>query len=147
MQASHEQRRRFAAAYLRTMSPHRAALAAGLQDGAEALGDKSVEKLLEKMREEWNGQIRREDAIRRLCELAFGRANDAVKLALQPGRDPSGLDLAAVSELKTKPDGTVEVKFIDRVKALEVLCHLLSENGDGAVELFRALAEAGEELP
>ena len=59
--------------------------------------------------------------------------------------DMSRDDLAAVAELKTRGDGTIEVKFIDRVRALEALCELLSDNGDGALELFRALEDAGEE--
>ncbi len=145
MEASQEQRRRFSAAYLRTMDPWQAAREAGLKDGLRALRDKGVEQLLEQGRADLSGQIRREDAVRRLCELAYGRANDAVRLALDRSCDPAKLDLAAVAELKTRGDGTIEVKFIDRVRALEALCELLSDNGDGALELFRALEDAGEE--
>lgn len=144
MDAPQAQKRRFAAAYLRTMDPWRAAEEAGLRDGTAALGDRNVQKLLDQMRGDLNGQIRREDAVRRLCELAFGRANDTVRLALDRETGIENLDLAAVSELKTKGDGTIEVKFIDRIRALEALCGLLEQETDGAAELLCALREAGE---
>ena len=98
------------------------------------------------MRSDAAGQLRRDDAVRRLAQLAFGRANDAVKLALRAGgTDPDQLDLSAVAEFKVTDKG-VEVKLVDRVRALETLCSLLeSGEGHGAEELYRALAEAAEE--
>lgn len=145
MNAPQAQKRKFAAAYLRTMDPWRAAAEAGLTDGTAALRDRDVRKLLDRMREDMNSQICREDAVRRLCELAFGRANDTVRLALDRETDIEKLDLAAAAELKTKGDGTIEVKFIDRVRALEALCSLLDQEADGAAELLHALREAGAE--
>lgn len=146
MEGSYEQKRRFCAAYLRTMDPVRAAREAGLRDGIAALEEPVVQRQLARMRRVTEGQILREDAVRRLCELAFGRANDAVALAMEPGRRVEELDLAAVAEWRSKADGTVEIKFIDRVKALEALCNQLeSGEGDGAEKLFRALEEAGAE--
>ena len=93
-------------------------------------------------------RIRVEDALRRLTELAFGRANDAVALALSPERerlDVQGLDLSAVSEFKVTEKGAVEIRFLDRIKALEALCLLLERQADeeGAEDLIRALR--GEE--
>ena len=35
-----------------------------------------------------SGKIRREDVTRRLAELAFGKANDCVRLALEDGLEP-----------------------------------------------------------
>ena len=90
----------------------------------------------------------REDALRRLAQLAFGRANDAVRLALNPREvDPGELDLSAVAELKVTDKGGVEVKLVDRVRALETLCGLLGESGNGgAEELYRALEDAAGQL-
>ena len=92
-----EQRNRkrdFCAAYLRTMDPEQAAEAAGREDGFATLALKSVRRRLEKMRGAAAGELRREDALRRLAQLAFGRANDAARLALAPREvDPGGLDL------------------------------------------------------
>ena len=91
------------------------------------------------------GELRREDALRRLAQLAFGRANDAVRLALSPREvDPGGLDLSAVSEFKITDKGGVEVKLVER--ALEALWGLLEESGGGAGELYQALEDAAGRL-
>jgi Terminase small subunit. len=145
-----EQRRLFCRAFLQTMNPERAAAAARVKDGYVMLRDRTVQTRLEEMREAVGAQILREDAIRRLCELAFGRANDAVRLALsreEAGVEMEKLDLSAVAEFKATDKGGVEIKFIDRVRALEVLCGLLSGNSGntGANEFFQALEEAGEQ--
>ena len=102
-----------------------------------------MQERLEKMRTDAASQLRREDVLRRLAQLAFGRANDAVRLALRPGEvDPEGLDLSAVAEFKVTDKGGVEVKLADRVRALETLCSLLDDGGGrGAEALYRALAE------
>ena len=136
----------FCRAYLRTMDPERAAAERGHRDGFALLARKRIQERLEKMRSDAAGQLRRDDAVRRLAQLAFGRANDAVKLALHAGgTDPDQLDLSAVAEFKVTDKG-VEVKLVDRVRALETLCSLLeSGEGHGAEELYRALAEAAEE--
>ena len=137
----------FCRAYLRTMDPERAAAESGCRNGFSMLRRRTVRERLERMREAAAGQLRREDVLRRLAELAFGRANDGAGLALRPGEtDPEGLDLSAVSELKVTDKG-VEVKFVDRVRALETLYGLLENDGGGAAELYRALTEAagGEE--
>ena len=132
----------FCRAFLRTMDPERAATESGHTDGFALLGSKAVQNRLEKMRTNAAGQLRREDAVRRLAQLAFGRANDAARLALQCGAgDPDKLDLSAVSEIKVTDKGGVEIKLVDRVRALEALCGLL-ETGGGAQELYQALAEA-----
>lgn len=140
--------RNFCAAYLRTMDPERAAEAAGCEDGFAALGWKSARRRLDKMRGAAAGQLRREDALRRLAQLAFGRANDAARLALSTREvDPGALDLSAVAELKVTDKGGVEVKLVDRVRALETLWGLLGESGGGgAEELYRALEDAAGQL-
>lgn len=142
-----DQVKRFCGAYLRTMDPERAAEAAGCEDGFAMLGRKSARARLERMRSAASGEPRREDALRRLAQLAFGRANDAVRLALKPGEaDPAALDLSAVSEFKVTDKG-VEVKLVDRVRALETLCALLENGGGGgAEELYRALEDAAGQM-
>lgn len=129
------------------MDPERAAEETGRRDGFALLERKATQERLDRMRAGAAGQIRREDAVRRLAQLAFGRANDAVRLALRPGEaDPETLDLSAVAEFKVTDKG-VEVKLVDRVRALETLCSLLeSGEGGGAEELCRALEEAAGQL-
>ena len=58
--------------------------------------------------------MRREDVVRRLAELAFGKANDCVRLALEDHPKVGRLDLSLLSEVKRNEKGTVEIKLIDR---------------------------------
>lgn len=137
----------FCRVYLRTMDPERAARAAGRQNGFSLLGKQATQSALEEMRANAAAQIRREDVIRRLAQLAFGGAEDALRLALEPKVDDlAGLDLSAVAEFKVTDKG-VEMKMVDRVRALECLYHLLETGDDGgAEELYRALEDAAEQM-
>ena len=74
-----------------------------------------------------SGDIRRQDVIRRLAELAFGKVNDCVKLALEENLCLDALDLSLLSEVKRNEKGTVEIKLIDRLRALEQLAQTAGE--------------------
>ena len=90
----------------------------------------------------------RERVIQRLYEMALGRANDAVKLAYLPDvseEELKKLDLGAVAEFRRSNLGSVEVKFIDRVKALQALAGLLESEGGAAEEFLLAMASAETE--
>jgi len=137
----------FCRAFLRTMDPERAGTEAACGDGFSQLGRQSVQERLEKLRGDLAGQIRREDAVRRLAQLAFADAGDVMKLALNPGGvDPAELDLSAVAEFKVTEKG-VEIKLVDRVRALATLCELLESGGSGgAEELYQALEDAAGQM-
>ena len=92
-----------------------------------------------------SGQVSREDVVRRLAELAFGRANDCVKLVLEEGTSLDKLDLSLLSEVKRNDKGTVEVRLIDRLRALEQLQLLASENGSDVEAFLMALQGEGRE--
>ena len=148
MEKKETQRQRdFCRAYLRTMDPERAAGESGCGDGFAMLATKAVRERLEKMRTAAADQICREDVLRRLAQLAFDSAGGAARLALRRGEDdPGTLDLSAVAELKVTDKG-VEVKLIDRVRALETLWNLLESGGDGgAEELCRALEDIAGQM-
>ena len=133
---------RFCRAYLRTMDPEQAAAEIGRRDGYALLGKRSTQQKLDRMRSDAALQLKREDVLRQLSRLAFGRVDDAVRLALHRGEtEPEGLELSAVSELRVTEKG-VEVKLVDRVRALETLWKLL-EGGEAPEKdpLYRALAE------
>ena len=69
----------------------------------------------------------REQLLEQMRALACARVNDAVKLAYLPEekRESIGrLDLAALTEFRRSGAGTVELKFTDRMKALERLLEL-----------------------
>ncbi len=142
---------RFCRAYLRTMDPERAAAEIGRKDGYAMLGKKATQQKLERMRSDAAAQLKREDVLRQLARLAFGRVDDAVRLALR--REEAGLerlDLTAISELRVTEKG-VEVKMADRVRALETLWKLLETGEESAQSdpLYQALAalsgETGDE--
>lgn len=89
------------------------------------------------------GEIRRQDVTRRLAELAFGKANDCVKLALEEDLSLDELDLSLLSEVKRNDKGTVEIKLIDRLRALEQLAQTAGEEKTD-VDAFLQALQGGE---
>ncbi len=78
--------------------------------------------------------------------LAFGSIADAVRLCLgQLDGDVDSLDLFCVSELKCTEKG-VEVKFFDRIKALERLGEVSNGGSDTALPFYRALEQGARAL-
>lgn len=90
-----------------------------------------------------SGKITREDIARRLGELAFGRANDCVKLALEDNPEPDKLDLSLLTEIRRNEKGTVEIRLVDRLRALEQLCQLAQDAGSD-LESFLTALQGGE---
>ena len=90
------------------------------------------------------GQIQRRDVTRRLAELAFGKANDCVRLALEDDPLLDKLDLSLLSEVKRNDKGTVEIKLIDRLRALEQLA-LVAEEENSDLEAFLQALQGGSE--
>ncbi len=86
-----------------------------------------------------SGQLTREDVVRRLAELAYGKANDCVKLILEGPGELDGLDLSLLSELKRNDKGTVEIKLVDRLQALEQLAQLAQDGGDDLESFLKAM--------
>ena len=91
-----------------------------------------------------SGKISRQDVTRRLAELAFGKANDCVRLALEDDPELSRLDLSLLSEVKRNDKGTVEIKLIDRLRALEQLAEVADEGSEELNSFLSALQGGGE---
>ena len=103
---------------------------------------KEAEKALrERIR---NGKVSRADVTRRLAELAFGKANDCVRLALEDDPSLDKLDLSLLSEVKRNDKGTVEIKLIDRLRALEQLAQVAEEEKSELESFLEALGVGGE---
>ena len=90
----------------------------------------------------------RERLLRKMEQVASCRVNDAVKLAFLEGEWPEqidGMDLTALIELKRSGNGTVEMKFVNRVAVLERLLEL-TDGGENekAEAFFRALEQTAE---
>ena len=93
-------------------------------------GEKALQKRIR------SGKVSRQDVTRRLAELAFGRPNDCVRLVLEEAPDLKELDLSLLSEVKRNEKGTVEIRLVDRLRALEQLALVAKEeNGDLAAFL------------
>ena len=86
-----------------------------------------------------SGEVRRQDVTRRLAELAFGKANDCVRLALEDEPRLDKLDLSLLSEVKRNDKGTVEIKLIDRLRALEQLAEVAEEEKSDMDAFLQAL--------
>lgn len=89
-----------------------------------------------------SGEVDRKDVNRRLAELAFGRANDCVKLVLQEHSDLDALDLSLLQEVKRNEKGTVEIHLVDRLEILQQLERSLQGDTGSAEAFLRSLQEA-----
>lgn len=134
----------FAAAYLRTMDPELAAQTIGASDALAVLGCEEVTEQLARRRATLKRQLLPEDVARKLAALAFGRCNDCVKLVIEDAPAIDRLDLSLLSEIKRNEKGTVEIKLIDRLAALEQLAAMLSTDEDSAASFLNALGAASE---
>ena len=92
-----------------------------------------------------SGKIRRQDVVRRMAELAFGKANDCVRLVLEDEPTVDKLDLSLLSEVKRNDKGTVEIKLIDRLQALEQLATVADGEQTDMDDFLKALQGGGEE--
>ena len=133
-------------------NPEEAAVKAGypkstaLADAADCLNDENCRNLITALSRVISDESPAKVGLRR---LAFGSSRDAVTLAFSeeaPTQDSiSDLDLFNVSEIKRVKGGGVEIKFFDRLKALEKLYELETEqysreNAEGLLEALAASA-------
>ena len=102
-------------------------------------GDKGLKKRIKA------GTLNREDVARRLAELAFGKANDCVRLVLGEDVQLEGLDLSLLTELKRNDKGTLEIRLVDRLKALEMLAQFAEKDGTDLESFLQAMQGSGAE--
>lgn len=118
----------FCCCFLKTGNAQRAAELAGFGGDTRAVGDKLLqrENVLKEIEHIATGQQRLLNGLATTgyIRLAFGSISDAVSLLYmdKPSREElEKMDLFLVSEIKHPKDGAVEIKFFDRLKALEKL--------------------------
>ncbi|MDE5860821.1 MAG: terminase small subunit [Ruminococcus sp.] len=123
-----------------------------LQNGIKLLESEKCRNIISRIR---NAVAGNNDVPTGLKRLAFGNCTDAVYLVFADELPPpdviSRLDIFNVSEIKRIKGGGVEIKFFDRLKALEKLFELENTFSDTnkATDLIKALADSstdGEEL-
>lgn len=109
--------------------------------GLKLLCRPQINERIEAFSEHFRRSAEAADGLRR---IAFGSVADAVKLILSPevAAEADELDLFMISEIKLPKSGGIELKFFDRIKALEALGSVsdsVSENG--AVPFINAIIE------
>lgn len=85
-----------------------------------------------------------------LCELAFGSISDAVSLLYLSEEEivdklPK-LKLMNVSEIKRPKGGGMEIKFFDRIKAMEKLIDKEQATQDTGLSFYQALERSTENI-
>lgn len=90
-------------------------------------------------RREIEGELRR---------MIRGRNNDAIKLICMNGEMPDigKLDLKSVTEFKRSEKGCFEVKFVDRLKALELLERISGQSSGDELGHFMEELREGETI-
>lgn len=109
------------------------------KSGMKLLSKESVLNEIEAIGEKMKRTAEAADGFRR---LAFGSVADAVKLVLgqEQVTDTESLDLFMVSEIKLSKSGGIEIKFFDRIKALEALASISESSvGDGSAQFIDAI--------
>ena len=139
--------------YLLSGNPREAAARAGYRLMPERWGMKLLERTSVKERLQ---QLSRQEQLPQtgaygLERIAFGSVADAVGLLLKDtpptAEELEGLDLFMISEIKKPKGGGMEIKFYDRLKAMELLCELKNtQNRDNAVPFYQALHEGARQL-
>ncbi len=90
----------------------------------------------------------RQEIVQELSRLVKSRNNDAVKLAWL-GQEDAGrigrLDLQGVVEVKRSEKGAFEVKFVDKLKALELLERISAREDEDDLDAFLEGLRDGEE--
>lgn len=95
-----------------------------------------VQKELRKMRK--NQTLSKSEVAAGLRRLAFGSVADAIRLLMEDldSLPIESLDLYNISEIKRTTGKGVEIKFFDRLKALERLAELTENSNSSAAEAF-----------
>ena len=90
-------------------------------------------------------QPTRADAIQALAKLVRSKSNDCARLALEENPPTRQLDLTLLQEVRRTAGGAIEVRLVDRLKAMELLVRLLDEDTSSAEDFFAGLDQAAQE--
>ena len=123
-----QRERQFCVNYVNTGNIKEAAISSGYKCDPEITGSRLL------MRDDINSEIeslfnqKKKTLLYKACvgyeRLAFGNISDAIKLIYcdnLDSHDISHMDLFNIAEIKKPGDGKLEIKFFDRLKALEKL--------------------------
>ena len=136
--------------YVQLRNPRESALRSGFtilpeQRALNLLSKDSIRQKIDELENENSADSKLISA--GLQRLAFGSVTDAVKLILSArdntSPDIDSLDLFNVSEIKFTCGKGMEIKFFDRLKALEKLSDLSCDDGnDGMLSFYQAIEKS-----
>ena len=136
--------------YVRLRNPREAALRSGFTILPEhralgLLGKRNIREKIAELEKESHADKNLVSA--GLQRLAFGSVADAIKLILSVNDNSSpdidSLDLFNVSEIKITNGKGMEIKFFDRLKALERLSDLSCDDGnEGMLSFYEAIEKS-----
>ena len=139
--------------YINTGNLHEAATFAGYRRESE----KKLFNLLseERIKEEINRLYneKKKNLAYKACvgyeRLAFGNVSDAIKLLYAENLDDldiQSMDLFCISEIKRPKDGAMEIKFFDRIRALEKLEQAEGGNRSNVGQFYYAIEQGMKSL-
>lgn len=136
--------------YVNSGNVEKSALKSGYKKNSLKAGSSLLEKesILQKIDDLYQKK-RKNFLYRALCgyeKLAFGSINDSVNLLFSKNLKPNeieNLDLFNVSEIKIR-DGSLEIKFFDRLRALEKLQQIDFADNSRASSFYDAIEKGTE---
>lgn len=152
-QGLNEKEKLFCLYFCRTRNVREAAAKAGYvlfpeKSGQKLMADKLIAeeiKRLEKLQE-----VSAQEAAAGYRRIAYGSVCDAVRLLFSDSPpDPDSLeklDLFCISEIKRPKGGGMEIKFFDRLKALEKLAELSGADERDIPPFYAALEDGAKAL-
>jgi len=111
--------------------------------GEKLLSRQEIRELIEKLDSKADAPGEAKAGFRR---IAFGSIADAVRLIDGERDELESLDLFMVSDIKMPKGGGMEIKFFDRLKALEALASLEATDSDGGSMPFYKALEASAKM-
>ncbi len=78
--------------------------------------------------------------------LAFGNVSDVIKLLFADNLDMQSMDLFCISEIRRPKNGAMEIKFFDRIRALEKLEQSECENKPNIGQFYYAMEQGIKSL-
>lgn len=135
-----QKKRAFAYHYYRGQEPAEAARLAGWppEEGVRLLEDAVVRRQLSQLRQACQSKLDPQESARRGLErIIFCDNLGAVRLL--EGEDGQEADLAGVAEFKRPKGGGLEVRFYDKLKAIQMLQEMSPGQEAGANALLEAL--------
>lgn len=139
--------------YIKTNNAPEAARLAGytkkpMETAIRLLSNSKISKKIEKLYSEKKITLKHK-ATTGYERLAFGNISDSIKLLFCENisaKDLEKMDLFNIAEIRKPREGAMEIKFFDRLKALEKLEEIDANAKDEGSAFYKALEKGFEKL-